>query len=88
MPAPSLLRSKQRAYEICQLCKIAVEAGSILKDINYEIQQGIIDLNQLNYPAIGYADLDAQLLTDGAVTGEALINNYSSTLSRLAAYGT
>jgi hypothetical protein len=86
MAVPNLLRSKQRVADISRLSKLALDSAARLKNINYEVQNGIIDFNQLDFIALGLDELDPQQLADGAAAGQTIIDNYTAILTRLAAY--
>jgi hypothetical protein len=87
MAAPPVKRSTSQVAIVCRLAKRLLDAADDMKQINFEIQQNIIDFNQLDFTLIGLPELDGQALNDGCAAAEAVINTNLFLLARLAAYG-
>jgi hypothetical protein len=87
MASPSTKRSTAQVAVMCRLAKRLLDAADDLKQINFEVQNGIVDFGQLDYTVIGLPELDAQALNDGCNAAEAIVNNNVNALTRLAAYG-
>jgi hypothetical protein len=87
MPAPSLERSKRQAYLVCKLAKIALDAAVDMKQINFERSNGGIDFTVVDYQASGFSELNDGYLRDACDAADMLVNQYATTLARLAAYG-
>jgi hypothetical protein len=83
----SVIRSKQQAYLVCKLAKIAFDAAVDMKQVNFERNNNGIDFGTVDFQASGFTELDAHLINDSCDIAQNFVDQYATTFARLAAYG-